>query len=58
MGDSGRRKERIKIPLIGWEGTAGEKDARSKGLIAGEIPDVEQGQIKGCVFAWARGGRS
>src|ERR1700689_1561647 len=28
MGDSGRRKERNKIPLIGWEGTAGEKDAR------------------------------
>jgi hypothetical protein len=53
MGDSGRRKKRIKIPLIGWEGTACEKDARSRGSIAGEIPDVEQGQIIGCVFAWA-----
>jgi hypothetical protein len=44
-GDSGRRKERIKIPLIGWEVKAGEKDARFGGLIPDEIPEVEQGQI-------------
>jgi hypothetical protein len=51
MGDSGRRKERIKIPLIGWEVKACEKDARFGGLIPDEIPEVEQGQISGRVFA-------
>jgi hypothetical protein len=51
MGDSGRRKERIKIPLTGCEVEACEKDARSGGLFPDEIPEVEQGQIKGRVFA-------
>jgi hypothetical protein len=37
MGDSGRRKERIKIPLTGWEVKACEKDARFGGLIPGEF---------------------
>jgi hypothetical protein len=47
MGDSGDRKERIKIPLIGWEGTAGEKDARAGGSIASEIPDIERVKFPG-----------
>src|ERR1700677_2121460 len=42
MGDSGRRKERIKIPLIGWEGKDYRKDVRSKGPIGKEIPKLEQ----------------
>jgi hypothetical protein len=46
MGDSGRRKERIKIPLIGWEGTPGEKDARSRGSIAGEFPKLNRVKLK------------
>jgi len=37
MGDSGRRKERIKIPLTGWEVKACEKDARFGGPIPGEF---------------------
>jgi hypothetical protein len=37
MGDSGRRKERIKIPLIGWEVKACEKDARPGGLFPDEF---------------------
>jgi hypothetical protein len=37
MGDSGRRKERIKIPLIGWEVKTCEKDARPGGLFPDEF---------------------
>src|ERR1700678_2349477 len=47
MGDSGRRKERIKIPLIGWEGEDCRKDVRSWGSISGGIPEVEQVKFPG-----------
>jgi len=46
MGDSGRRKERIKIPLMGWEGTAGEKDARARGAIGGEFLKLNRVKLK------------
>jgi hypothetical protein len=47
MGDSGRRKERIKIPLIGWEGRDCRKDVRFRGLISDEIPKLEQVKFPG-----------
>src|ERR1700733_3825015 len=46
MGDSGRRKERIKIPLIGCGGRAGEKDARSGGRLRVKFPKLSRVKLK------------
>ena len=42
MGDSGRREERVKIPLTGWEGQGCRKDVRFRRAISGNILEVEE----------------
>jgi hypothetical protein len=49
-GDSGRRKERIKIPLIGWEDEAREKDARSRGRFPAKFPKLSRVKLKAALF--------
>jgi hypothetical protein len=56
MGDSGGRKERIKIPLIGWEVRAGEKDARFGGRLRVKFPKLSRVKLK-AVFVRGRGKR-